>query len=115
MPKLTEVVRLKRTLLVHGFFAAAQADVNSILVSSFRFLLEHSLVTLLNYKQRNKKLFVEVDILLLPDPPFGTMLIFPQVPLVECSVKFSVQSSPAWIEKNRTNSYERSSSFFKIF
>ena len=57
----------------------------------------------MNYKQLNKSIVVEADILLLPDPPFGTRLIFPQIPLVDCFTMFSVQSSPTWIEKNRTN------------
>ena len=57
------------------------------------------IVILLNYKRR----FVEADILLLPDPPFGTMLIFLQVPLIKCSFKFSVQSSPTWIEERCTH------------
>ena len=62
-------------------------------------LLEHSLLILMNCKRRNKSVFVEADILLLPNPPLGTRLIFPQVPLIDCSVKFSVQSSLTWIEE----------------
>ena len=41
-----------------------------------------------------QSIFAEVDILLLPDPPLRTRLIFPQVPLIECSVKFSIQKAP---------------------
>ena len=48
-----------------------------------------------------KSILVEPDILLLPDPLFGTMLIFPQVPFIEYSVKFSIESSRAWIEEKR--------------
>ena len=56
----------------------------------------------MNYKQRNEMyFFVEVDILLLPNPPFGTWLICPQVPLVECSAMFSIKSSPTWIKEKR--------------
>ena len=58
-----------------------------------------------------KSIFVELDILLLPNPPFGTRLIFPQVPLIERSVKFSVQSSPAWIEEKPIQSYVPSEPF----
>ena len=57
----------------------------------------------MNYEQPNKSIFVEADILPLPDPPFGTRLIFPQVPLVDCSAMFSVQSSPAWIKERHTH------------
>ena len=51
-----------------------------------------------------KSIFAKVDILLLPDPPFGTRLIFPQVPLIKCSVKFSIESSPTWIKAKPTHS-----------
>ena len=55
--------------------------------------------------------FAEPDILLLPDPPFGTRLIFLQVPLVECSATFSIQSSPACIEEKPCHLYVHSRFF----
>ena len=44
-------------------------------------------------------IFIKADILLLPDLSFVIRLIFPQVPLLQHSRKFSVQSSPMWIEE----------------
>ena len=55
-----------------------------------------------------KGIFVELDSLLIPGPPFGTMLIFMQIPLIERSVMFNVQSSPAWIEEKPTDFYVNS-------
>ena len=57
-----------------------------------------------------KVFFNQADILLLPDPPFSAMLTFLQVPLIECSFKFSVHSFPNWIEERRTHYFK----FFKL-
>ena len=56
----------------------------------------------MNYKRHNNFFFVEAGILLLPNPPFRTRLIFPQVPLIDGSMMFSIQSSPIWIEEKRS-------------